>query len=556
MLRLHAYWPEGSGTTTANGAKPAHVGTLRGTTLPQWRDGAYSPTAGNWLEFNGVEGGAVVEFPADASTTITGEISIAAQVRTSQTFPGAPATDRQKEIVARGGGRLTLGWEEDAVENFVWLRCYIRAEDGDNFELEYRDDNPQPGLRDGEWHSIVVRFRPSSGSGVSDGRAEIWVDGVLRDAETHSVHELGVSGVEDLWAIGGRVNTETSAIDRNLAADIQDVRIYDHYLADWEIADMAVKTKAELLTEIATLFADNSAGDISAEDLRTGLNDMVDSLSIEGIPERTAHEAQYRIVALEEDLESLSGASVDTTIEVPAGGELVAVAVKVLDAVTGATTFDVQFQQAEGRTPTQFRGCSLKQTSTQQVNTGTSDMLEWDAEEYDTDGFHSIVTNNTRMTIPAGSNITKVIVGGAFRGSVWGAGKIGVWKNGGVVQGGPELRVAATGLEGQFAIVSAPMECSPGDYFEIRATNDEASNKTTVVDGRTYAFLQVVEEKTVVGLSAVAIADETDEAAVVQSVPVAAATPITLVANGSNFTGGDVRVALFYRIAVAPNNDA
>jgi len=40
---------------------------------------------------------------------------------------------------------------------------------------------------------------------------------------------------------------------------------------------MAVKTKAQILAEIASLLADNTTGDISASDIRTCLNDIVDS---------------------------------------------------------------------------------------------------------------------------------------------------------------------------------------------------------------------------------------------------------------------------------------
>jgi hypothetical protein len=40
---------------------------------------------------------------------------------------------------------------------------------------------------------------------------------------------------------------------------------------------MAVKTKAQILTEISTLLADNTTGDISANDVRTVVNDITDS---------------------------------------------------------------------------------------------------------------------------------------------------------------------------------------------------------------------------------------------------------------------------------------
>jgi len=40
---------------------------------------------------------------------------------------------------------------------------------------------------------------------------------------------------------------------------------------------MAVKTKAQILSEIASLLADNTTGDISANDVRTVVNDITDS---------------------------------------------------------------------------------------------------------------------------------------------------------------------------------------------------------------------------------------------------------------------------------------
>jgi hypothetical protein len=45
---------------------------------------------------------------------------------------------------------------------------------------------------------------------------------------------------------------------------------------------MAVKTQAQLLAQVASLLADNSSGDISALDVRTCLNDLIDSASYGG----------------------------------------------------------------------------------------------------------------------------------------------------------------------------------------------------------------------------------------------------------------------------------
>ena len=49
-----------------------------------------------------------------------------------------------------------------------------------------------------------------------------------------------------------------------------------------------------------------------------------------------------------------------------------------------------------------FVGCDLRKTANQSISNNTSTALSFDAENYDTDGFHNNVTNNTRITIPSG----------------------------------------------------------------------------------------------------------------------------------------------------------
>ena len=49
-----------------------------------------------------------------------------------------------------------------------------------------------------------------------------------------------------------------------------------------------------------------------------------------------------------------------------------------------------------------FVGCSLYKGSNQTLTNNTTTLLTWDSEEFDTDGFHSTVTNTGRITIPSG----------------------------------------------------------------------------------------------------------------------------------------------------------
>lgn len=49
-----------------------------------------------------------------------------------------------------------------------------------------------------------------------------------------------------------------------------------------------------------------------------------------------------------------------------------------------------------------FVGVSVSSTTDQTINNATYTALTWDGEYFDTDNYHSNVTNNSRITIPAG----------------------------------------------------------------------------------------------------------------------------------------------------------
>jgi hypothetical protein len=58
-----------------------------------------------------------------------------------------------------------------------------------------------------------------------------------------------------------------------------------------------------------------------------------------------------------------------------------------------------------------FVGVSLSSTTDQTVSNATYTALTWDGEYFDTDAYHSNVTNNTRITIPAGKGGKYLIAG-------------------------------------------------------------------------------------------------------------------------------------------------
>ena len=85
---------------------------------------------------------------------------------------------------------------------------------------------------------------------------------------------------------------------------------------------MAQKTRAEILTEINTLLADNTSGDISAEDVRSVLTDIKDSfvnLSDEGITTAEAAFLAGVTSAIQTQLNAkanLSGATFDGAVTI------------------------------------------------------------------------------------------------------------------------------------------------------------------------------------------------------------------------------------------------
>jgi hypothetical protein len=125
-------------------------------------------------------------------------------------------------------------------------------------------------------------------------------------------------------------------------------------------------------------------------------------------------------------------------------------------------------------TPT-FVGCSVYKSAAQSIANTTSTTLTFDSEAFDTDAFHSNVTNNSRITIPAGKAgkylVSALIV---FATNATGIRGVSLMKNGATIANlvqGPSGATNSTYSNG-----SAVFDLAVADYLEIQVYQSSGGN--------------------------------------------------------------------------------
>jgi hypothetical protein len=119
-----------------------------------------------------------------------------------------------------------------------------------------------------------------------------------------------------------------------------------------------------------------------------------------------------------------------------------------------------------------FVGASAYKTGAQSVTSGTATLVTWDAEFFDTNGFHDNATNNSRMTIPAGyggkylvTAIVNPVAAGGYR-------EFALYKNGTIY-----LTFYAV-VQTSYAsiLLSTIVSCVATDYLELKFYQNSGSN--------------------------------------------------------------------------------
>lgn len=133
-----------------------------------------------------------------------------------------------------------------------------------------------------------------------------------------------------------------------------------------------------------------------------------------------------------------------------------------------------------------FSGALVTISANQSINNNTPTFINWDAEEYDTDGYHDNVTNNTRLTVPEDG--WYVISGGAvFASNATGYRRIQIFRNGTAFRGrATHSQNAVNGLATSMATSSSAFLCTAGDYFEFEVTQTSGGALNVITNTSTY----------------------------------------------------------------------
>ena len=132
-------------------------------------------------------------------------------------------------------------------------------------------------------------------------------------------------------------------------------------------------------------------------------------------------DTQNTVIDAEGDL--LVGDSADSLQRLAIGSDA--------QVLTVDTTVDGKIKWATPAAGSTFAGAAVTKNTTQTLSNATYTAVEYQVEDFDTDSFHSTVSNTSRMTIPSGKG-GKYLITCAVTWKITSTGdrRIGIYKNG------------------------------------------------------------------------------------------------------------------------------
>lgn len=132
-----------------------------------------------------------------------------------------------------------------------------------------------------------------------------------------------------------------------------------------------------------------------------------------------------------------------------------------------------------------FRGALVRKVSDQNTaNYTTAAAVAWDQEAYDVGGWHDNVTNNSRLTVPAGVTRVRLTANIRITNSTADVfALIQLFKNGSAAFDGAANQFNEVGAStAMLNIASAVLEVTAGDYFEIFLTIETDTSVSLIAD--------------------------------------------------------------------------
>ena len=140
-----------------------------------------------------------------------------------------------------------------------------------------------------------------------------------------------------------------------------------------------------------------------------------------------------------------------------------------------------------------FVGAFVYNNAAQSIANETSTIVLFNSESYDTDAFHSTVTNTGRLTVPTGKG-GKYLVGGQIFYSANSTGKrnINVRKNGSGGFFGTVVPTAATG--GTVLETTVLVDLAANDYVELMVEQNSGGSLNVMSSdfGSNYFFCTLI----------------------------------------------------------------
>jgi hypothetical protein len=141
---------------------------------------------------------------------------------------------------------------------------------------------------------------------------------------------------------------------------------------------------------------------------------------------------------------------------------------------------------ASPATGSTYVGASVTKTAAQSTTSGATTLLTWDAETFDTNGFHDNVTNNSRLTIPTGFGGKYLIASNLYPATGAGFREIGLYKNNSLIQS----FYAVVDTNYSSIVLSTVVSVVAGDYLELKFYQNSGGN-LNINSGATDSFFSV-----------------------------------------------------------------